>query len=93
MKYLPKDAHHQVYIIDNKDNGTLEKFTEDYQPEGYSRERVNEAREALKEVIYQSQSWFGCVLPPPEFDSVETVAFLADKPRVSPPVYWTVYEN
>ena len=56
MKYLPKDARHQVYIIDNKDNGTLEKFTEDYQPEGYSPERVNEAREALKEVIYPSQS-------------------------------------
>ena len=56
LKYLPQDARHQVYIVDNKDNGTLEKFTEDYQPEGYSPERVNKAREALKEVIYPSQS-------------------------------------
>ena len=54
MKYLPSDARHQVYIVDN--NGTLEKFTEDYQPEDYSPERVHKAREALKKVIYTSQS-------------------------------------
>ena len=54
MKYLPEDARHKVYIIDNKD--TLEKFTEDYRPEGYSPERVNKAREALKKVIYTSPS-------------------------------------
>ena len=56
MKYLPKDARHQVYVVDNKDNGTLEEFTEVYQPEGYSPERVNKAREALKKVLYPTQT-------------------------------------
>ena len=51
MKYLPQDANHQVYDI--KDKKSLKKFTEEYQPEeGYSPEKVNEARKELEKVLY-----------------------------------------
>ena len=50
MKYLPQDANHQVYDITDKKS--LKKFTEDYQPEGYSPEKVNDARKALEKVLY-----------------------------------------
>ena len=50
MKYLPQDANHQVYDI--KDKKSLKKFTEDYQPEGYSPEKVNDARKELEKVLY-----------------------------------------
>ena len=53
MKYLPQDTHHQVYIVDIKDKKSLKKFTEKYQPEeGYSPEKVNDARKELEKVLY-----------------------------------------
>ena len=50
LKYLPQDANHQVYDITDKKS--LKKFTEDYQPEGYSPEKVNDARKELEKVLY-----------------------------------------
>ena len=65
IENLPQDENHKVYIV--KDRQSLEKFTEDYQPEHYStrtdeeirreRERekkLDDAREALEEVLYPS---------------------------------------
>ena len=56
LKYLPQDTNHQMYIVDIKDKKSLKKFTEDYQPEGYSPEKVNDARKELEKVFYPTQT-------------------------------------
>jgi len=50
MKYLPQDANHEVYIIEDKQS--LRKFTQEYTPDGYSPENVDKARKELEKVIY-----------------------------------------
>ena len=50
MKYLPQDANHEVYIIEDKQS--LKKFTQEYKPEGHSQEKVDKARRQLEEVLY-----------------------------------------
>ena len=49
MKYLPQDANHEVYIIEDKQS--LKKFTQEYKPEGHSQEKVDEARKQLEKVL------------------------------------------
>ena len=50
MKYLPQDANHEVYIIEDKQS--LKKFTQEYTPDGYSPENVDKARKELEKVLY-----------------------------------------
>jgi len=50
IKYLPQDANHKVFIIKDKDS--LNTFTQNYQPEGYSQQKVDEARRELEKVLY-----------------------------------------
>ena len=49
MKYLPQDANHEVYIIE--DEQSLKKFTQEYKPDGCLPDKVDEARKQLEEVL------------------------------------------
>jgi len=55
MKYLPQDPEHQVYIVEN--HKSLMKFTQEYKPDGYSPEKVEEAREELEKVLGKLRRW------------------------------------
>lgn len=55
MKYLPQDPEHKVYIVEN--HKSLMKFTLEYKPDGYSPEKVEEAREELEKVLGKLRRW------------------------------------